>query len=198
MPRRFIAKDKLTKINLLKTSKKAVVNLSDYQLNEDELILLGRGLTFCPTPRHSDRLLTHRDTLLFNRRLRLTHWFKDTTGTSYDPFKTPTGWTPPSGKSPTLDTYINVTTNEILKHVPKTKREPNISDTELQALKNLVQNQDIIIKPADKGGAIVIMNTRDYIKEASRQLTATHFYRRLTRNPTTRTANEINQFLNFL
>lgn len=130
-------------INLLKTAKKAVVNLSEYQLSEDELTLLSQGLTFCPTPRYNDRLLTHWDTLLFNRHLRLTHWFKDATGTTPYPFIAPTGWTPPSGKSPTLDTYINVTTNKFLKYKPKTKRDSNITETELQVLKRLSQNPNI-------------------------------------------------------
>ena len=37
-------------------------------------------------------------------------------------------------------------------------------------MSDLYNNPDITIKPAYKGGNIVIMNTEDYITEANRQL----------------------------
>ncbi len=42
---------------------------------------------------------------------------------------------------------------------------------------------DIVIKPADEGGAIVILNRTDYIAEACRQLNDDQ-YRKLKNNPT--------------
>lgn len=46
-------------------------------------------------------------------------------------------------------------------------------------LKHLQENRDIIIKPADKGGATVIMNRTDYRKEALRQLSNQKYYQRI-------------------
>ena len=43
----------------------------------------------------------------------------------------------------------------------------------------LKKNEDIVIKPADKGGAIVIMNKEDYIKEGERQLSNKEHYKRV-------------------
>ena len=37
-------------------------------------------------------------------------------------------------------------------------------------MRELYTNTDIVIKPADKGGSIVIMNTIDYVAEPERQL----------------------------
>ena len=48
-----------------------------------------------------------------------------------------------------------------------------------------LNNTDIIIKPADKGGSIIIMNTTDYIQEAQRQLLNPQHYILLTSDPTT-------------
>ena len=39
-----------------------------------------------------------------------------------------------------------------------------------QALKDLKSRQDIIIKPADKGGQIVLQDRTNYVLEATRQL----------------------------
>jgi hypothetical protein len=41
---------------------------------------------------------------------------------------------------------------------------------ERQALEELQQNTSIIIKPADKGSAIVILDREQYVQEALRQL----------------------------
>ena len=43
---------------------------------------------------------------------------------------------------------------------------------------------DIVIKPADKGGALVIMNSKDYLKEGLRQLNDTNYYEKLNKDPT--------------
>ncbi len=46
----------------------------------------------------------------------------------------------------------------------------------MRALKQLKENEDIIIRPADKGGTIVILNKTDYITEAEQQLADTRVY----------------------
>ena len=46
-------------------------------------------------------------------------------------------------------------------------------------MRDLHNNPDITIKPADKGESIVIMNTTDYIQEAPRQLSYPQHYRTL-------------------
>ena len=40
----------------------------------------------------------------------------------------------------------------------------------------MLDNSDIIIKPADKGSAIVILNKQYYINEGERQLLSNQFY----------------------
>ncbi len=52
----------------------------------------------------------------------------------------------------------------------------------IQELKN--KDSEIVIKPADKGDAIVIQNMSDYKEEAFRQLNDELFYRKLRADPT--------------
>ena len=89
-------------------------------------------------------------------------------------------------------------TNQILQFEPKKTRKSNITEQECLALKSLTLNQDIVIKPADKGGAIVVLNTTDYINEGLRQLNNKTFYRKLGRNPIPKISADINSFLNFI
>lgn len=47
-----------------------------------------------------------------------------------------------------------------------------------------MDNPDIIIKMADKGGAVVILNKTDYIIESHKILSDTIYYRPLEKDPT--------------
>ena len=46
-------------------------------------------------------------------------------------------------------------------------------------MKKLKSHKDIIIKPADKGSAIVILNTQDYIQEDNQPLNNQKHYRKI-------------------
>ena len=52
----------------------------------------------------------------------------------------------------------------------------NISLEERRALIHLPQREDIFIKPADKGGAVVVWHKQLYMDEAYRQLTDDQHY----------------------
>ena len=41
----------------------------------------------------------------------------------------------------------------------------NLTHSERNALRDLRENNDIITKPADKGGAVIILNTTDYTEK---------------------------------
>lgn len=57
------------------------------------------------------------------------------------------------------------------------------------------KNQEVIIKPADKGGGIVLMNRCDYNMEIRRLLSDVMFYKQLPIDPTRRFKKEIDIFL---
>ena len=52
---------------------------------------------------------------------------------------------------------------------------------------------DLMITNADKGGAVVIMDTDSYIKEANRQLSDKASYKQLTQDPTLQHNRMVNQ-----
>ena len=79
------------------------------------------------------------------------------------------------------------------KTVPPRKIRSNLSKDGKVALKDLSKRHDIIITNADKGGAVVIMDINDYIREAKRQLNDPRNYKVLAKDPTTTNNDLINQ-----
>ena len=59
-------------------------------------------------------------------------------------------------------------------------------------MNDLKDRSDILITKADKGGAVVIMDVKDYINEANRQLGNTHFYKSVDEDLTHKHNNVIN------
>uniref|UniRef100_A0A8C9ZUU2 Uncharacterized protein n=1 Tax=Sander lucioperca TaxID=283035 RepID=A0A8C9ZUU2_SANLU len=57
----------------------------------------------------------------------------------------------------------------------------NLSKFENEALRQLSENNDIVIKPADKGSAVVLMDRKDYLWEGHRQLSDQNYYTKLDR-----------------
>ena len=72
-------------------------------------------------------------------------------------------------------TYIEATQRELEKELKKMKEKPcnNLTKSERTSMKELSERVDIIITKADKGGAVVIVDVKDYIKQAERQLNNT-------------------------
>ena len=62
--------------------------------------------------------------------------------------------------------------------------ENNLTKRERKTLKELADRNDIIITKANKGGAVVIIDVEDYIKEAEHQLTNKDSYKKLQYDPT--------------
>ena len=172
-----------------------VVNLSDRILTPPELAILNKGLKFCPTPGEPDISEHHNDLEKFHLRLkRYLHFYKapaDENGiiditiippSNLDPnepfkhqkFKNPSLWVPPPISN--LEHFITKNHLDLSDtKLPKTKYN-NISREEREAIKSLSKDSSIVIKQADKGGAVVIMNRTDYIKEGLRQLSDDKFY----------------------
>ena len=95
-----------------------------------------------------------------------------------------------------MDIYIDSITNEIIQNDKKYKFTPNLSPEESEALKQLRNDNTVIIKKADKGSTVVLMNRDDYITEVERQLNDTKFYKKkLDENPQEKFRKDIDEVI---
>lgn len=195
----------------IQRGKKTVLNLSSRTLSSAEFRLLGKGLKYCPKPKRHDQVQLKQDVFEFTRRLRLREYFAakssqedentdDICDNNFEYVKRNTDpkstFVPPSGRDTSLDFYIDSITNEILQNDKKYKYAPNLSQEELEALKCLRNDDSIVIKKADKGSTVVIMNRNDYIAEVERQLEDRQFYEKCDENPQEQFKNDISSVLN--
>lgn len=67
-----------------------------------------------------------------------------------------------------------------MKGIKEVTETWNFSQEEWGAMKGLRQDNSIVIKPADKGCIVVVMDRWQYVREAMRQLEDTEFYEELT------------------
>ena len=72
----------------------------------------------------------------------------------------------PPKPSHVIETFITAVNNDIDATPVKPIPNDNLTSNERKALKDLQLREDIVITKADKGGAVVIWNTDDYIVEA--------------------------------
>ncbi|XP_062606683.1 uncharacterized protein LOC134268439, partial [Saccostrea cucullata] len=83
-----------------------IVNLSQRDLNSDEIKLLEHGLKFTPTPK-SDKVDVVKDTEEFCRKLRLKEFFQNKTDDDISLVKNRKGFRPPPNRDKHLEDYIS-------------------------------------------------------------------------------------------
>jgi tRNA/tmRNA/rRNA uracil-C5-methylase (TrmA/RlmC/RlmD family) len=139
-------------------------------------------------------------TWIFARRLKIKEYFHSKKKTSEDlstdesgikevidipRFVKKSNWISKLSKNTRLESVIDLIKSDIKHnvdvHVPKTD---NLTQTERSALRDLQERNDIIIKLADKGSAVVVMDKATYLQEAERQLSDCRFYEKLDSDPT--------------
>lgn len=145
------------------------------------------------------------------RNLKLKDFFRDSdkNSSSRNKFHKKSTWQPPISKitPETSKTVSKLTyeTTKLLQSLPGTNNgslllpgKRNIDREEEVALESLRNNDNIIIKGADKGGSIVIMDKEAYIIEANRQLQNTKYYQKLNEPIYPQNVSKINRILDNL
>ena len=174
----------------------------DLCLSVNERSVLSKGLKFIPVQNTTSKYKTLLDVERFFRKLR---WMavlgtvpRAPPFTAQDDifthlFQPAPGREPPHGKFADVELYITKCHKEIKKLSTKPLRHSNLTPDEWQALRSLKSRQDIGIKPADKGGAVVVWDRDLYVKEAQRQLSDSSFYLPLSVSSLPRDQNLISE-----
>ena len=178
------------------TPTNTVVNLSSSSITSAEHKLLSKGLNFCPTPPTVNQTELSQDLTDYYRRIRLQEFFLDSAPMEREPFHVKSNWIPPKNRVPALETYVQVVNSKVTNTDLSLKKTPvNLPSDECQALRSLRSRTDIIIKPADKGSAVVIMDRQQYIDEVLRHVNNHTIYSCIDSDPTGRFSQQIQQVL---
>lgn len=161
--------------------------MSTKQLNESEIKLLSKGLKYTPTP-CSNKQELRKDIKEYTRKLRLAEYFNNTESdeenenTQLDLVKNKSNFNPKKGRNNILDTVCETLQNLPLDSTECLSTKQNLSKEETNALKSLASDENIVIKEADKGGAVVIMDTVYYEQKIMDMLSNTEFYTEISEN----------------
>ena len=147
--------------------KNWVINLSSHQLTEDQRTVLERGLNFAPTPKHIPTT-----ELITGCELALRDH-------------------PNQAAAENARAAI---ANIIRKAKPP---KSNISRTEQVALRELKNNEEIIIARADKGNTTVLLDSNEYETKAKELLDAKPF-QKLSKDPTPQNERRVNTIVKAL
>ncbi|CAG2192513.1 unnamed protein product [Mytilus edulis] len=131
-----------------------VINLSSTKLDNSQIDLLIKGFKFTPTPTPNTTILKS-DIQQFSRRLRLREYFGNGKFDDGSLVRNKSTFTPNTGRDEYLDSFID-TISKLPINYHNTKQ--NLSRREKKSLEELKNNPSIILKEADKGGGIVIMD----------------------------------------
>ena len=184
-----------------------VDNLSCFLLEMDQFKVLGKGLKYCPTSNRFDHGPLIESINRFFHSVSLHLFFQENISTEKEipdlslPFEHPelklsSDFNP---QMPSNLEYIHTkVTERVLKFNPMLDRPRNLTNREFKALFRLADNNDIIIKKADKGSNIVIQNKSDYIEEGNIQLLDTKFYKVLDKNVTKTYNQKMKDFIKIM
>ena len=169
---------KLTQPEALRPA--SVLNLSSRILTAAEVKVLAKGQKFIPRP-----ISIPKDKILdsfqkFDRRIKLTHFFRNSKKNRKLPFVEKSHWVPPLGSIPTDITEPLDQLKSTLQDFNPPEQATTLGIQQMKILRKLYKQPDIIIKPADKGSSIVVMDTQDYILEATNQLSNKKHYKEIS------------------
>ncbi len=183
---RYLSKNKIHKKIHNDLHTKTIINLSNKNLSTSRISTLAKGLNYIPSPKTTPYNQIYKSFLTYRKNMYNRYYFRHTGNTTKHPFKLPTKFTAPLPDNSNLQEYISNVYHDLKTEYnaniqPAT---PNISKQELHSIHKLKTDNDLIVKPADKGGAIVIWPKDSYLAEAYRQLNNLNHHQKVPHDPT--------------
>lgn len=183
-------------------SQNVLVLAKNFTLSDTQKSLLNRGLTFVPTMdfNWNQRTKFEFDMQNYHRRLKLAAYFRNSTKQHKVSFPmAKSHWTPPAEKlPPEINFLVKKDQKDFNKHFKNYTEKPNLLPEEQDELQQLMKNTHIVIKPADKGSVVVILDRDQYIKEVDRQLSDKIYYTKLKEPIYLKTVPEVHRIIDDL
>ena len=158
-----------------------IINLSSIKLTEVQKNVLSKRLKFTPTSVENKQELK-ADIENFTRRLRLIEFFsrdyEDENENDKSIVKNKSNFYPQCNRDKHLDHAVEYLNNLPLNSEKK-KFKSNLTKIECKAIKDLKENDNVVIKEADKGGSVVIMSKEHYMRMVYNQLNDHDTYKRV-------------------
>lgn len=177
--------------------KETVINISEKELSVDQIGVLSKGLSFVPTS-GVNAFGLKVDLFKCFRQMKLRYFFSKSVSDSPNnltPFR-PKSTFCPHVSNHTIHTFCRLVEQDVMRTCSVSKEKSyNLSLNEKKALTELMNDPNIIIKPADKGGAIVVQDKTKYQHEILSQLQNSRFYKKLPSDPTSHYQSEVFSFL---
>ena len=175
-------------------------------LCDAEKSVLSKGLNFVPISKKLDEFSVKQDVEKFLRRIQLKAFsmikrmiLTPRTKTFSRRFRLENRSGLPQRASLPLDFFIKKCRHDINKlNFNRNTKFSNLSSEERAALENLSKRKDLIVKAADKGGALVVWRADLYQKEALRQLSDTSFYAKVDKDLTSTNQQIVKSTINDL
>jgi reverse transcriptase-like protein len=189
-----------------RTTNVKVHNLSQHQLTSTEQLVLSKNLKFIPTPKPMEVNILAKAVFNLVRNIRIFHFFQNNNNNTtsindeFEQFKIKfhvpnPEWQPPFASMDVelfIDKLLENTSNYIKQHEHDNfKTKLNLSPTEFRALKDLIHNKSIIVKPSDKNAGITVMDRNDFISESMKHLNNSKNYKEISEQQCQLLADEI-------
>lgn len=174
---------------------------TNFRCTANQLSLLNKGLSFIPTKGTNEdiKLQARFDLQQYHRRLKLAAYYEDSPETTGLRFIRKSNWSPPQSVIPQeIVKIIRADTKYFQEYFTNHQTPPNLTPQEHLALLELTKNKRLVIKPADKGSSIVIMDREQYLWEGYRQLNDPKYYVKLDKPIYLETIPMVNKILNSL
>lgn len=168
----------------------ALFNLAGAHFSEEKMEVLTKGLKFAPD-KNLDKLKAFIDIEKYVRKLNIKKHFGSlpnppSVGTGDQKFvhsrlKNNSVFNPKKGTHHFIEVCKHLIQDDVKNFkIKKYKQNERI----WEGIKQLEKKKDIVMRPADKGGRLVILTKKDYNQEVFRLLSDSTTYKKLKPDPT--------------